>query len=278
MRINLILSIVVLLICIAIIIYSMKHQLFPVKENYDVRGIRLRRIPKLSRYGSPTVHEWTFSWDPPTIGCCDGYTMSYGGNITSDADPKYNQTFTVSNTSVAINAKDKLGNFVPGNYSITVTASNQYGSGPEAKGSGTIVDYFSKNLNLGFDVALDTKAGKYVASCILNGKFVITNDCKDQPCTVGSYSIMYGTGSSTDYVKDDKGNDINNYPLSLNTTNNNQMYADVYVEDPPKKGEVDYYLLVTLNINFGGYEQMVDATHKITFAPNAVSNIKISWG
>jgi hypothetical protein len=119
---------VVLVVCAVAgwLIYRRLHKPTP-KSSTVIGAVRNVRIYSAGLFtGSPS---FAFVWDPPSSGAGPGYDIAYAYTIT---DPSGAKTSAQAQKSAIAPLPSPLKD---GTYSISVTASNQFGSGPSATGS-----------------------------------------------------------------------------------------------------------------------------------------------
>jgi hypothetical protein len=225
---------------------------------------------------------WGFIWDAPTVGCCDGYKMTYTGTITSD-DPKFHQSFTTHDTdpnqgrAVAINMDPKK--YVPGTYTITITPSNQIGAGPSSQGSGTIPNCYV-NAN---EFNQITKFGANVVGLLLqptDGTSICGySNSNPQPCSAPGPCIQMSISMTLNgAVLEDANGPIKNRPMPWGTSYDNLNIGFAFVSTTLKQtlkvGDNILYTIVA-DSNTGGYPSVITGGIQISgVKPGAVGNIR----
>jgi hypothetical protein len=135
---------------------------------------------------TPTF-DWIVSWTPPSTGTGDGYTVTYSGNITDNTGKQVFDFNGVPQPNFIL-----PGSFTPGEYTVTVTATNQIGQGPAYSQKITITShqpYITKN-----EISYDPNIPSLIV-VIATGGFPDWNGAQVPPnYRVSSYGVYDSEG------------------------------------------------------------------------------------
>lgn len=259
----------ILVVIIIIVIYFFfydKHEKTSQSEYYS-GNYQTSSTSKLLLNGIIKDNQsiWYFTWDPPSQGCCDGYKMTYSGTITRTID-KYSQSFSTSESDPNSGRYVEIKDPKPDTYTITVTPSNQFGQGPQTKGTGAIADCNLTDTKL---TMVDTGGGRYTAA--FYGHF---NEISGSggPCgspTDAKVSInLTDTNTGKVVLK-------NYYMMYMETTKNISGWETLQPFDLQGTKKFDI-LDVDIVVSFKGFTFTYNFKYTIGSAvPSEVKNIKI---
>lgn len=186
--------ILVLIVCVVIAQVMYLYKIRKVKPNC-CKHISSGKVKKEVGTGDSSP-DWLISWTAPTQGTGMGYTVTYGGSVI-DSNEKVIYTFD----KISVTNFTLPGTTYPGDYNVTVIATNQVGAGEPYTQKITLADHIPiiTGLKWSYNYYLGQMSG---LTCVFEGSFP---DCNLPDCNGTTHPSNYSFSAQ---VIDEKGNDI----------------------------------------------------------------------